>query len=141
MVDLDRSGYFRPTYKGYLGPSIGWTSVFTPNSSISITQPGTYTVDLSTNYVAVNSTAGPVTVILPPATQPAVGAIAIPGPFTTTPVRVVDVGGQAALHPITITPQPGETIMGLASIQINVNFGGYNLAPNSSAHMWNSISP
>jgi hypothetical protein len=139
-LDLDRGGFFRPTYSGYLGPTVGWVPVFTPNSSLSITVPGTYQVDLSTNYVAVNST-GAVTVVLPPATQPAVGAIAIPGPFTSTPVRVVDTGGQAASHPITIVPQAGETIMGLASIQITVAYGGFNLAPNSATHMWTSISP
>jgi hypothetical protein len=141
MVDLDRGGFFRPIYNGYLGPSIGWVRVFTPNSSMPVSAPGTYIADLSSNYIPVNSTAGPVTIILPPAMQPAVGAGAVPGPFTGTPVRVVDVGGQANAHPITIMPQAGETIMGLASIQITANFGGYTLAPNSAAHMWSSISP
>jgi hypothetical protein len=141
MVDLDRGGFFRPTYNGFLGPSIGWVRVFAPNSSMPVIGPGSFLIDLSVNYVPCNSTAGPVTIMLPPATQPAAGAGAVPGPFTGTPVRIVDVGGQATAHPITIIPQAGETIMGLASVQITVNFGGYTFAPNSSAHMWNSISP
>jgi hypothetical protein len=141
MLDLDRGGFFRPVYKVQLGPTIGPVEVFTANSSMPISTPGTFSIDLSTNYVPVSSTTGSVTVVLPPATQSAAGAIAIPGPAARTAIRVVDVGGQASTHPITIMPQPGETIMGLASIQINTNFGGYNLAPNSGAHMWNSISP
>jgi hypothetical protein len=31
--------------------------------------------------------------------------------------------------------------MGLASIQITSNYGGFTLAPNSALRKWNSISP
>jgi hypothetical protein len=109
-------------------------------SSFAITAGGTYNIDLSTTYVTVNTT-GAVTIILPAALNPLAGVGAIPGPFVDAPVVIVDVGGNAQAHPITIQPAAGDTIMGLASIQITVNYGGYTLAPNSVTREWNSISP
>jgi hypothetical protein len=49
------------------------------------------------------------------------------------------VGGNAAANPITINPSAGDTIMGLASIQITSAFGGFVLTPNPTARTWNSI--
>jgi hypothetical protein len=58
------------------------------------------------------------------------------------PITIVDVGGNAQSANITIQPKSiSETIMGLASIQIKVNFGGYVLQPIPEQATWNSISP
>ena len=140
MADLDQGGIPRQWTRVYLGPSIGWVASPAKASSFAITAGGTYNIDLSTTYVTVNTT-GAVTIILPAALNPLAGVGAIPGPFVDAPVVIVDVGGNAQAHPITIQPAAGDTIMGLASIQITVNYGGYTLAPNSVTREWNSISP
>jgi hypothetical protein len=141
MADLDQGGTPRAWYKRYLGPSIGWINAPAEISSIQpITAGGTYTIDLSITYVPVNTT-GSVTIILPPATNPAAGVGAVPGPFAEAPIVIVDISGNAQAHPITIQPAAGETIMGLPSITISTNYGGYTLAPNSTQRTWNSISP
>jgi hypothetical protein len=141
MVDLDQGGIPRAWYKRYLGPSIGWINAPAEiSSTLPITAAGTYSIDLSITYVQVNTT-GAVTLILPPATNPAVGPGALPGFFAEAPIVIVDTGGNAVTHPITIQAAAGETIMGLAFIQILTAYGGYTLAPNSAQQTWNSISP
>jgi hypothetical protein len=59
--------------------------------------------------------------------------------FIKNPIKVIDVGGNAAANPITINANAGDTIMGLASIQITSNYGGFQLTPNPTARTWNSI--
>jgi len=141
MADLDQGGTPRTWARTFLGPSIGWITTPAQTSAIlTVTAAGTYTIDLSTTYVPINST-GAVTIILPTALNPPAGVGAVPGPFADVPIVIVDVGGNAQAHPITIQPAVGDTIMGLASIQITVNYGGYTLAPNSALRTWNSISP
>jgi hypothetical protein len=140
MADLDQGGIPRQWGRTYLGPSIGWIVTPAKASSFTITAAGTYNIDLSTTYVQVNST-GAVTIVLPSALNPLAGVGAVPGPFADLPVVIADVGGNAQAHPITIQPSAGDTIMGLASIQITVNYGGYTLSPNSANRIWNSISP
>jgi hypothetical protein len=139
MIDFDQSGTFRSWMRQYLGPSVGWVTLPLQNV-FPITAAGTYTLSPDVSQVTVN-VAGAVTIILPPARHPSVPPIAQPGLYGNTPIVIVDVGGNAAAHPITIQAAPTETIMGLASIQITAAYGGYTLAPNSAQATWNAISP
>jgi hypothetical protein len=140
QTDLDQGGTFRGWVRQFMGPSIGWISVPATNI-LAITAAGTFQLDLSTNLVTVN-VVGAVTIKLPTATNPASGAGAQPGFFAENPVTIVDIGGHAQANPITIQPFSGsETIMGLNSISLSVNFGGYTLAPEPAIPGWNSISP
>lgn len=45
------------------------------------------------------------------------------------PVSVVDIGGFAAAHNITILPNGAETIIGQANLVISSSYGGYTLWP------------
>lgn len=142
QTDLDQGGTSRSWVNLFLGPSVGWIRV--PMQSVfPITAAGTYTLDPNVSLVTVN-VAGAVTIILPPATNPSNrGAAGVqPGLFADNPITIVDVGNHAQAFPITIQPSSvAETIMGLASIQITVNYGGYVLQPNSALQTWNAISP
>jgi hypothetical protein len=141
QTDLDQGGTNRQWQKTYLGPTIGWISApfqnFFPISAV-----GTYFIDFSTTLVAVN-VVGAVTINLPKATNPAGrgAAGAQPGLFADNPITIVDIGGNAFAHPITILPASGENVLGLASITLGTNYGGYTLLPNSSQQGWTSISP
>jgi hypothetical protein len=123
-----------------MGPSVGWVRKPIQNI-LPITAGGTYTIDPSTSLITVNTT-GAVTIILPSAVTPSAGAQAQPGLFVQNPITIVDIGGNATAHPITIQRNnSNESVMGLASISLSVNYGGYTLAPNSAQKTWNSISP
>lgn len=139
--DLDQGGTNRQWTRSYMGPSVGW--VYAPLQNVLlITTAGTTVLDPSTSLVEVNVAVGAVTIKLPSAIQPAAGATAQPGLFVSNPITIVDVGGNAGSNAITIIPVSGaETILGLASIQISVNYGGYTLQPNSAQKTWNSILP
>jgi hypothetical protein len=123
-VDFDVSGTFREYARIGMGPSIGW--LFMPVfANLSITAGGTYPLAKGTTYVSVN-VAAPVTVTLPPAMPVGfVAAIANPGNHINQPITIADVGGNAQAWPITINCVASDTIMGLASIQITVNYGGH----------------
>jgi hypothetical protein len=136
-MDLDQGGTFQEWTNVYLGPSIGWQRKPALNT-LTITTGGTFTLDLAISYVAVNTT-GAVTLNLPPASNPASGAGAQPGPFVDNSIIIADVGGNATLHPITIQAASGDTVLGLASTQITTNYGALNLQPNSTTRTWNSI--
>lgn len=147
QTDLDQGGTHRQWVKQYLGPSVGWVSL--PNTNVlQITVAGTYQLNLSTSLVEVN-VVGAVTIILPSAqgTSSLGGtggttAGANPGVAGKVPITIVDIAGNASAHPITIQPISNtETIMGLASIQITINYGGFTLEPIPGAKTWNSISP
>lgn len=141
QTDLDKGGTNRQLSKRYLGPSVGWiTTPATAASVLPITAAGTYTVELSTTLVTVNVN-GAVTLNLPRARTPTQGPQAVPGPFAQNPITIVDIGGFAGSQPVTINPAAGETIMGLASIQLAVNYGGYTLKPLNAMAGWESISP
>lgn len=140
QTDLDQGGTQRQWTRSYMGPSVGWINVPLQNI-LQITAGGTYNIDPSTSLIEVNTT-GVVIIVLPSAVTPAAGAQAQPGLFAKNPITIVDTGGNATAHPITIQPVSGaETIMGLASISLSVNFGGYTLQPISAQSTWNSISP
>ena len=141
QTDLDQGGTNRQYVKQYLGPSVGWLVTPAPAASIlAITAAGTYTVDRSVTLITVN-VAGAVTLNLPAAHTPSVGPQAQPGLFVQNPITIVDIGGNATANPITINPNGAETIMGLATISLSVNYGGYTLKPNDSLNGWSSISP
>lgn len=138
QTDLDQGGTSRSWDRQYLGPSFGWINVPQQNV-LAITTAGIFQLDPSTSLVTVN-VVGAVTIKLPAATDPLVPAQL--GLFANNPITIVDIGGNAQAHPITIQPiSVAENIMGLASITLGVNYGGYTLLPVSSIHGWNSISP
>ena len=141
QTDLDQGGTNRQYVRQYLGPSAGWVTTPAPAASIlAITAAGTYNVDPSTTLVTVKI-AGAVILNLPAAHTPASGPQAQPGLFVQSPITIVDIGGFAAAHPITINPHGSETIMGLASISLNVNYGGFTLKPSDDLNGWSNISP
>lgn len=130
QLDLDQGGTNREWGRIYLGPSVGWVVVPYRNQ-LQIGAPGSYTLDLSTNYVQVNI-AGAVTIILPISITAGVPAGAQTGKFVRAPISIIDVGGFAAANPITIQPNSvAETIMGLTQVQITSNYGGFILYPNN----------
>lgn len=145
--DLDQGGTFRQWAKQYLGPTVGWVQIPVENV-LDILVAGTYALNLSTTLVRVN-VAGAVTIILPSAQGPgSLGGTggstegANPGVAAKYPITIVDIGGFALANPITIQPvSVAETIMGLASILLSVNYGGYTLQPIPKTKSWNSISP
>lgn len=138
-TDLDQGGTFREWVNSYLGPSVGW--VRAPRQNVyAITAGGTYVIPLGVSLITVNTT-GAVIIKLPSAIFPSQTAGSLPGKFLNTPITIVDIGGNATLHPITIQPASvAENIMGLASIQISVNYGGYVLQPQSSISGWTSLT-
>lgn len=140
QTDLDMGGTSREWARVYRGPSVGY--IWVPQRNVlSITAVGTYALDPSTSLVEVN-VAGAVTITLPSAVVPSVGPQAQPGLFAQNPIIIVDIGGNAQANPITIQRNnSNENIMGLASIQITSNYGGYTLTPSSVQKGWTSISP
>ncbi len=134
QLDLDQGGTFRQTQRVYLGPSLGWVPAPSQNI-VNVTVTGTTTIQRGMNLVlvSVNATA---TIQLPSAKQSPAGAQALPGTFVIVPVVVVDAGGFANAHNITILPFGAETIDGLASIAITSNFGAFVLKPNITSGGW-----
>ncbi len=141
QTDLDQGGTSRQMVRQYLGPSVGWVTVPAPAASIlAITAAGAYVLQPSTTLVTVNVN-GVVTITLPKAHTPSAGAQAQPGLFVQQPIVIIDTGGFAAAHPIVISPASGETIMSLASLSLNSNYGGYTLKPSDALTGWSVISP
>lgn len=139
QLDLDQGGTQRQWVRTYLGPSVGWVYLPGLNLLPTITAAGTYVLLPDTTLVQVNA-AGAVIITLPSALNPGVPATTLPALYARKPVTIVDIGGFAQAHPITINPFVGQTIMGLASVQITVNYGAFTLLPNPSGS-WNNISP
>jgi hypothetical protein len=137
ITDFDQGGTFRTLVSTYLGPSVGWVKL--PSSILPITQTGIYTLQPGVTLVTVN-VAGPVQIILPSAVDPPVPAGVQPGLYGDEPITIVDIGGNATGNPIQVAAQAGQTVMGLSSVQIIINYGGITLEPNSSTAGWNSIS-
>ncbi len=139
QLDLDQGGTARQTQRVYMGPSVGWVNA--PASVIlPITTSGTTVVLLGATLVTVNVN-GAVTIQLPSAKDAGVPAIGLSGPYIKSTITIVDIGGFAQAHPITILPAAGENIMGLSQIQITINYGGYTLNPSNAQQGWTSISP
>jgi hypothetical protein len=133
--DLDQGGFPRQWITVALGPGLGRTKA--PLRSVAVVNtPGTFTVPASVTVIEVNA-AGPVTVILPPATGPAV--IAQNLLISKRPVMVMDISGNASTNNITIVPLPGENIVGLSSLVIKTNYGGVTLTPSQPLGGWSLI--
>lgn len=133
--DLDQGGTAREWVDTYMGPSIGWVRAPRRNPLV-ITVAGTYTLTYSTNLVEVNCN-GAVTITLPSAIDPKVPAGTLPGNYVKSPITIVDIGGFAGANPITIQPASGaENVLGLPSIQITANFGGFSLNPSNAQKGW-----
>lgn len=135
QTDLDQGGTAREMVSVWMGPSIGY--VLQPKRNpLTILVAGTYVLDWSTNLVEVNCN-GAVTITLPSAIDPSVPAGVLPGRFVKSPITVVDIGGFAAAHPITIQPASGaENILSLPSIQITAAYGGFSLYPSNAQKGW-----
>jgi hypothetical protein len=139
MADLDQGGIPRIWQRQFLGPSVGWTQSPSDDSTFPINVGGTYNIDRSIRYIPVQTqTAGGVVINLPPAADPAVPAIAMPGPFVNSFIIVTDIGGNLAHLPISIVAQPGETINGNASVQISSAYGYVLLIPNPGNKLWST---
>jgi hypothetical protein len=139
QTDLDKGGTSRQWVLTYLGPSVGW--VYLPGrNQFEIAAAGTYILQPDTSVVNVNVN-GAVTIMLPSAINPKVPAGVQPALWAKTALSVVDTGGFATAHPITIMPTSvAETIMGLASVQITSAFGAFILSPNNTLKGWvNSV--
>lgn len=135
QTDLDQGGTYRQYQRVYLGPSVGWIT-FPVDNVLAITAAGTYAPINGTTLITVNI-AGLVTVNLWNPTQPSTAtAGSLPGPFMGMPLTIVDIGGHAASFNITINPSAGKTIMGLASIPIANDYGGFILRPNLATGNW-----
>lgn len=135
QLDLDQGGTFRQTQKVYLGPSVGWVEV-AEQWILNVTTSGVTTLSRGTNIVLVNSSSPP-TIQLPSSKASLAGAQAVPKQFAIVPLIIADVGGQATNNNITVLPFGAETIAGLASIAITVNYGSLVLNPNIVSGGWN----
>lgn len=96
-------------------PAVASTSVTTAMSP--------YAVQSSDNALYVDSTAGPVQILLQLAAL-----------RNGVPLVVKDVAGFGNTNNITITPAGGQTIDLLASLVINADFGGYQLNPRAASY-------
>lgn len=137
QLDLDQGGTARQWQLVDMGPTIGLVRV--PKRSPlapTITVAGTYTINYSTNLVEVDCN-GAVTIILPSAIDPTVPASVLPADFVKGPITIVDIGGFAGTHPITIQPASGaENILSEPSVQITAPYGGFTLYPSNLLQGW-----
>lgn len=138
QTDLDQGGTARQWVKTFMGHSVGW-QMLPGTFPFDITVAGTYTLGPDTSLVRVN-VAGAVTIILPSALDPGVPAGVLPGLYAKQVLSIIDIGGFAGAHPITLQPASGaENIMGQPSIKLQTNYGGYTLKPSNSQAGWTSI--
>ncbi len=136
QLDLDQGGTSRQWVRTFMGPSVGWVMLPGLNPIALITAAGTYVIQPDTTLVEVNCT-GAVIITLPSAIYPGVPAITQGALYAKKPITVVDIGGHAQAHPITIHPASvAENILGLASIQITANYGGFTLSPSNAQKGW-----
>ena len=141
QTDLDQGGTARQWVRTYMGPSVGWQYLPGLNPLPTIIAAGTYVLSPDTTFVQVNC-AGAVIIKLPSAVEPLVPAINQGQLFAKKPITIVDIGGNGNAHPITIQPANGsENIVGLASIQVTTNYGGFTLSPSNAQKGWTIISP
>lgn len=141
QTDFDQGGTSRQWVRTYLGPSVGWVYLPGLNPLPLITAAGTYVLQPDTTLVQVN-VAGAVIITLPSAIEPKVSAGVQPALFAKKPVTIVDIGGFANGHNIVINPaSPAENIVGLPTISITTNYGGFTLSPSNTQKGWTIISP
>lgn len=135
QLDLDQGGTFRQWVRNYMGPSVGWVSV-PVDAVLNITATGTYTIQRGTSLILLNVNAN-VTINLPSAKASPQGPQAIPGQWVINPVTIVDIGGFASTRVYNIVPFAGETISGLASVQLATDRGTVILIPILTTGGWN----
>ena len=134
QTDLDQGGSTRQFVRRWFGPSVGW--VWVPADNIlAITTAGTTIAAQGTTLVTVD-VAGAVTVKVPYAHPTDIVAGARPGDYMALPLTIVDIGGNALSNNITIEPQGSETIMGLSSVLIRINYGSLSLIPDYTNSLW-----
>lgn len=111
MTDLDQSGNRLQATKVYLGPSIGWVTVFVkPERTISAA--GTYAVNVGDSIIFVTTTAA-VTLTLPSVEDWLnAGLNFFPGTAFEGALWVKDLSGDRTI-PITIDPDGLDEIDGL----------------------------
>ena len=103
--------------------------------ALSISSPMSIAIPLGITPINV-SVAGAVTIQLPSARGSPAGAMAIPSSYAIVPVTIIDRGGFAQSHPITILAAPGESIANISSIQIATNYAATILTPNIATGQW-----
>lgn len=137
--DLDQGGTFRQWVKTYMGPSVGWVPV-PVDAVLPVTTGGAKTIERGTSLILLNVNAS-VTINLPSAKAAPQGPQAIPGQWVINPVTVVDIGGFAnpGVVDYLIVPAAGETISGLASVQLASPRGTIILNPILDTGGWNLI--
>lgn len=138
QTDLDQGGTYRTWEKVYMGPSMGL--VWIPSQSrFGISAPGSYTIDPSIVFVAINNpSGGVVTITLPSLAAPPFQAVQPGVAGVTNPiVRVIDIFGNAATSTYTIQPAAGDILdNNLASVQINSNFGQFAFTASAGRRLW-----
>jgi hypothetical protein len=82
-----------------------------------------YTVLASDTVLYVDSSAGPVNILL----QASADRLGVP-------LVVKDVGGAANTNNITLTPNGAETLDSLAALVINSDYGGFRLNPRTASY-------
>jgi hypothetical protein len=136
QIDWDQSGTARQTQLVNLGPSVGWVEA-PLTVELPITGAGVAIVQRGTTLITVNVN-GSVTIQLP--SSKGRGPLATPGDYAMPPTVIADVGGFAAVHPITILPFGTEQIDGAASLTIITAYGSYALLPIVTTGGW-TINP
>jgi hypothetical protein len=137
QLDLDQGGTFRQWIRAYMGPSVGWVNV-PIDAVLNITTTGIKTIARGTSLILINVNAN-VTILLPSSKASLAGPQAIPGQWVINPVTIVDIGGFASANIYNISPNPGETISGLATVQLASDRGTIILNPILTTGGWNLI--
>jgi len=137
QTDLDQGGTFRQWVKMFMGPSVGWIPV-PVDAVLNITSGGTYPIARGTSLILLNVNAS-VTLNLPSSRAAPQGPQAIPGQCFINPVTVADIGGFANPGTVdySIVPAAGETISGLASVNLATPRGTVILVPILTTGGWN----
>src|SRR5215471_15390858 len=111
-ADLDQSGNSYQRVRAYLGPSLGWVEVQV-QPEVKITSGGTFTVQFG-NYVILVDVNAPVTIQLPDVRVWVSQNFYQPASGFERAIWIKDLGGNASLQNITVTPFSTQTIDKLA---------------------------
>jgi hypothetical protein len=126
--DPDQGGAERHGLRWFLGPSIGWVDL--PRSTLRVST--STTLQLGYGIIAVG--AAPITLTLPSfkgVPNATTTQAALAGRHVPVQITIIDSGGHASsANPITIVAASGETVSGLASVQISGPFGAIVLWPD-----------
>ena len=134
LTDLDKSGKSFQGLKVYLGPSLGWVQTRVKPESFIIL-PGAYTLDSDAGVVLVNIAAA-VTLTLPDVRAWVQEFAYNPATAFERAIWIKDLGGNATLNPIIVSPFSGQFIDLLSSFSINTNWQLVRLYPLSDLSGW-----